>query len=1164
MLKIKSFLVCIFLLLSMITADVLFATTPKIRINEFMAVNASALRNGAGNYEDWIELYNASNEPIPLAGWSLTDSRTDLTQFQFPETSALTIKAGGYLLVYASGSTNMIVSGDIHVNFKLSKNGEYLAIVNPEGGIEHEVDYPAQYTDVSYGVAVGSEPDLRFVYFQEYTPRRANSTNEYGNPVGTVKFSEKHGFATNSFYLTLSCDEPEAAIYYTTDGSVPSKNSNAYTTPLRIRSTTVLRALAFKEGHLPGTITSATWIFPEDVVNQDTMRRTIVRNRKDEIISGLKELPTISLVTARTNLYGSYGIFDNYTQEGKAWERPVSVELINPDGTEGFTINAGIRIRGATGRASAKKSLRLFFDSDYDGDLVYPMFQDEGVTTFSKLDLRAEQNNAWSSNVDSPWQNTFVREVFARDTQKDLGVLYTRSRHYNLYINGQYWGIYLSQERGEADFASSYLGGKSSEWDALKSSSKRVIEVKDGNNEAFYQFYRYAYLGFTGDYIDNYTTVKGLNPDGSRNPDYPILLDEDNLIYYLLVTFYIADVDSPLSWINIVNNINTVYNRVNPAGFKWLKHDAELSLGAHLNVEDMISYFQNATYWSRWTDFNPMDLHRKLIQNNDYAMRFADLAWKEYSSKGVFGYTNALKRWNNRMGYLTNSVIAESARWGNQYGGKYTVDHWKMACGQVTDNFMVGREFEMFPILKKQSWFPTTQAPMLSTNENQLTIRSHADVYFTTDGTDPRLSHGNLNPGAQLLSMHSDSGLTPETVVYHNSLWKCYDTGSEPSEQRTYSTLNWKSRLYADADWEIKSPAAGFNSTTPYLRTSFVLETIDDVQSAIASIKGNGSLWINGVAVGTSVPVSVLRQGRNLVTAQPSGKNSYSVAIIINHDNSYWKKATMTVDANSVLKFRALENGIWSAASNLDMRDLDNKDCSRLRITEMMYAANLSEEESAAGYTYDDFAWIEFQNTDSKWINLEGVSFSNGITYTFPNYPLAPGAYCVLAKNEKAFRSRYDAEGINVLFGYKGNLAHKGEEITVVSDDGKELIDFTYSNQWYPCTDRAGHSLVLVDSQPIDRAIWSTEKGWAPSSSEGGTPGKEDSITISICNVRILYGVLYFEVSGTRSDRVSIESSTNSGDWSPVTNWSRDGNDILVPLKQLRTAKSQFFRIVLN
>ena len=70
---------------------------------------------------------------------------------------------------------------------------------------------------------------------------------------------------------------------------------------------------------------------------------------------------------------------------------------------------------------------------------------------------------------------------------------YTRSRYYHLYINGQYWGLYQTQERGEADFAATYMGGDSEDWDCIKTSSPGyTTTASDGTFDAFNAFHEIA------------------------------------------------------------------------------------------------------------------------------------------------------------------------------------------------------------------------------------------------------------------------------------------------------------------------------------------------------------------------------------------------------------------------------------------------------------------------------------------------------------------------------------------------------------------------------------------------------------------------------------------------------------------------------------------------
>ena len=104
-------------------------------ITELAAESQAALVDDDGDRSDWIELYNAGDEPAPLAGWYLTDDAGDLTRWQFPDVS---LAPQDYLLVYASGKDRTDPTSLLHADFRLDDEGEYLALVQPDG---HTVEY---------------------------------------------------------------------------------------------------------------------------------------------------------------------------------------------------------------------------------------------------------------------------------------------------------------------------------------------------------------------------------------------------------------------------------------------------------------------------------------------------------------------------------------------------------------------------------------------------------------------------------------------------------------------------------------------------------------------------------------------------------------------------------------------------------------------------------------------------------------------------------------------------------------------------------------------------------------------------------------------------------------------------------------------------------------
>jgi hypothetical protein len=122
-------------------------------ISEFMAINHSTLMDIDGDYSDWIEIHNPTATPIDLSGWSLTDDSTKLAKWHFP---TVTLGAGGYLTVFASGKDRANPAGELHTNFQLNASGEYLALVESDGmtiASAYSPEFPKQKEDFSYGAS---------------------------------------------------------------------------------------------------------------------------------------------------------------------------------------------------------------------------------------------------------------------------------------------------------------------------------------------------------------------------------------------------------------------------------------------------------------------------------------------------------------------------------------------------------------------------------------------------------------------------------------------------------------------------------------------------------------------------------------------------------------------------------------------------------------------------------------------------------------------------------------------------------------------------------------------------------------------------------------------------------------------------------------------------
>ncbi|HEY7091380.1 MAG TPA: lamin tail domain-containing protein, partial [Tepidisphaeraceae bacterium] len=127
-----------------------------VQISEFLASNTKGITDEDGDHSDWIELHNTDAAAFDLTGWYLTDDAANLTKWQLPATS---LPANGYLTVFASSKNRRVVDQPLHTNFSLSKSGEYLGLVMPDGTTVSQsfAPFPAQKDDVSYGIGAGTD-----------------------------------------------------------------------------------------------------------------------------------------------------------------------------------------------------------------------------------------------------------------------------------------------------------------------------------------------------------------------------------------------------------------------------------------------------------------------------------------------------------------------------------------------------------------------------------------------------------------------------------------------------------------------------------------------------------------------------------------------------------------------------------------------------------------------------------------------------------------------------------------------------------------------------------------------------------------------------------------------------------------------------------------------
>ncbi|MDA7930346.1 lamin tail domain-containing protein, partial [Akkermansiaceae bacterium] len=321
-------------------------------------------------------------------------------------------------------------------------------------------------------VGVASSASVEMLYFSAPTPGESNGSGFLGF-VGDTRFSIDRGFYHAPIEVVIDSETEGSSIIYTTDGSEPDANNGTLVTApatVSISTTTPLRAVAVKDGFRASNVDTHTYIFPSDVIMQGNSPAGYPSTWKGDNGNGsetadygmdpeitqsaeyaslmddaLMAIPTISLVTDKDHLFApATGIYQNPQQKGSAWERPVSFEIIHPDGERsGIQVDAGIRIQGGHTRLPSKNpkhSFRLSFKRDFGpAKLNYDLFPDDpdAAKEFDQLILRGAGNQSWlhhnTFKGDNRGRAQYIRDQWAKDVQLAMGHSATRSLYAHLY-----------------------------------------------------------------------------------------------------------------------------------------------------------------------------------------------------------------------------------------------------------------------------------------------------------------------------------------------------------------------------------------------------------------------------------------------------------------------------------------------------------------------------------------------------------------------------------------------------------------------------------------------------------------------------------------------------------------------------------------------------------
>jgi len=379
---------------------------------------------------------------------------------------------------------------------------------------------------------------------------------------------------------------------------------------------------------------------------------------------------------------------------------------------------------------SPKHSFRLLFKPQYGaGRLEFPLFGPNATADFDTLILRAGLNQSWIHNNEYQGDNRgraqYVRDQWAKETQRAMGHVTPHTTYAHLYVNGLYWGLYNPTERPNASFASSYLGGSEDGYDVVNSG-----EVIEGNGIAWNQMFALAERGVQGD-----AEYQALSE----------LLDMDAFIDYMLINQYGGNLDwDSHNWY--------AFRQREPAGkFYWITWDSEfIFIDKHDNVlkVDQVP-----------GGHGPGHLFLKLSENAAFRDRLADRITQHYTGDGALTADNVVRRWNALSEIVYPAVVAESARWGDYRRdvdrGLAPLDlyerdvHWVAERDRLLNDYFPNRGQIVIGQYIEAGLYTDIPVPLFSQDGGtvaagaEITLNAPAGtIFYTTDGSDPRAGDG--------------------------------------------------------------------------------------------------------------------------------------------------------------------------------------------------------------------------------------------------------------------------------------------------------------------------------------------------------------------------------------------------------------------------------------
>ena len=562
----------------------LTSMTAQVVINEYSASNLTKYVDQFDKTEDWIELYNSGSSAVDLSGWHLSDKESKPEKWEIPD--GVVIGANDHMVFLCSGRDQVFKSGsnspaEYHTNFKLSQtgSGETLILSDPSAEVMQSIPYE---TTLIESDIIENFGNLRIDLVETSRIRVTDGADDWmlttspsfnqsnnGSPVysgytETPTIDLEAGFYEGTQSVTITNNESNSVLKYTTDGTNVKEDSPEYTGAFEVTENTVIKARSFSTDMqiLPGKMDFTTLFIDENIslpvfsIAADGIQ--LLANDRDDLIQTREFKPVGSLEyfdALGERQAASFGDLNRHGQDSWALDHR-SIDWVSRD------------------------------EMGYNKAINTELFEYSDRDEYQRIILRASGDDNYPARQDgnlggSHVGSTHVRDEFVHQIAQDGGmkVDVRAVERVVVFLNGEYWGVYGLRERPvDHDYIKEYYGHEKPEVQFL--STWGQTEAEYGGYQALFDWIQFREFILNNDMgiEENYQYVKD---------NYQV----QSLIDYMAVNLNTVAKD----WLNY----NTGWWRgLNPDGShkKWgyIVWDMDATYGYYINYTGVPNETPNA------------------------------------------------------------------------------------------------------------------------------------------------------------------------------------------------------------------------------------------------------------------------------------------------------------------------------------------------------------------------------------------------------------------------------------------------------------------------------------------------------------------------------------------------------------------------------------------